>query len=284
MLFPTLYVAGFACRIKNKKMPIRPTNIQFAFKHRSPKTTKPTVPASRYTILKNHLLAALPAPEFRRIEPLLEPVSFELGQVLYEPNKRADYAYFPTTAIVSLLYIMENGSTAAVSVTGNDGMVGIALFMGAETVPNEAIVQCAGEAFKIRYWDLQKEFGRGGVLQTLLLRFTMATLNQTSQTAACNRLHSVEQQLCRWLLLTCDRFESNKLEVTHDLISKIIGVSREGISLTVKKLKEKKLIDSARGTVTLIDRHGMEAAVCECYRRIAEESKRLFDKGFSNSF
>lgn len=265
-------------------MPARQANTNFAFKHRSPKSKKTTALVSRYTVLKNQLIAGLPAIEFRRIEPMLEPVSLELGQVLYEPNKRANYAYFPTTAVASLLYVMENGSTAAISVTGNDGMIGIALFTGAETVPNEAIVQCAGDAFMIRYWDLQKEFGRGGAFQTILLRFTMAMLNQSSQTAACNRLHSVEMQLCRWLLLTCDRLESDSLEITHNLISNILGVSREGISLTTKKLKDKKLIENVRGNIAIIDRQGMEATVCECYRHIAAESKRLSGKGFSRTF
>ena len=266
-------------------MPARQTNINSAFKRqRSSKTEKKTVPVGRYTVLKNHLIAALPATDFRRIEPLLEPVLLEAGRVLYEPNKRANYAYFPTTAVVSRLITMENGSTAAVNVTGNDGMVGIALFTAAETVPNEAIVQCAGEAFKIRYWDLHKEFNRGGALQTLLLRFTMSLFNQTSQTAACNRLHTVEMQLCRWLLLTCDRLETDSLEITHDLISNIIGVSREVISLTTKKLKDRNLIENVRGNITIIDRRGMEATVCECYERINRETKRLLGKGVSRTF
>ena len=265
-------------------MTIRQSNTNFAFKHRLPKSKKTSAQVNRYTMLKNNLIAALPAAEFRRIEPLLEPVSLELGQVLYEPNKRANYAYFPTTAVASLLYVMENGSTAAVAVVGNDGIIGVALFTGAESVPNEAIVQCAGDAFMIRYWDLQKEFGRGGAFQTILLRYTMAMLNQTSQVAACNRLHTVEMQLCRWLLLTCDRLESDSLKITHDLISRILGVSREGISLTTKKLKDKNLIENARGSITISDRQRMEATVCECYQRISSESKRLNGKDFSKTF
>lgn len=265
-------------------MPARQTNTNSVFKHRASKTQKTAVTISRYTVLKNHLIAALPATDFRRIEPLLEPVSLEVGRVLYEPNRRANYAYFPTTAVICRMIVMENGSTAAVNVTGNDGMVGIALFTAAETVPNEAIVQCAGEAFKIRYWDLHKEFNRGGALQTLLLRFTMALFNQTSQTAACNRLHTVEMQLCRWLLLTCDRLEADTVEITHDLISNIIGVSREVVSLTAKKLKQKKLIENVRGNIAIIDRSGLEATVCECYERINRETQRLLNKGFSRTF
>ncbi len=241
-------------------------------------------PAERNTLLKNRLLAALPINDLRRIEPMLEFVSFEPGQILYESNKRTDYAYFPTTAVVSLLYIMENGATVAVSVVGNDGMVGIALVMGAETVPNEAIVQCEGEAFRIKYWQLQREFKYSSAFQKLLLQFTMAMLDQASQTAACNRLHSVEKQLCRWLLLTQDRSDSDTLVMTHDLIANLLGVSREGISLAVKKLKERKLVENIRGTVTIIDRQGIESLVCECYQRINKEYQRLFGKGTSKTF
>jgi cAMP-binding proteins - catabolite gene activator and regulatory subunit of cAMP-dependent protein kinases len=249
------------------------------------KDAKHADPAGRQSpALKNHLLAALPAEDFSRIEPLLEPVSCKTGQILYEPNKRIDYAYFPTTTVVSLLYIMENGSSISVSVTGNDGMIGVAPFMEAETVPNEAIVQCPGEAFRIRYRELEKEFRQGGVLQTLLLRFTMALLDQTAQTAACNRLHSIEKQFCRWLLLTHDRLDSDTLRITHELIAGLLGVSREAVTLAVKKLKQKRLIKSVRGNITIIDRKGMEAVVCECYRRINVEYDRLLGRGISRTF
>jgi CRP-like cAMP-binding protein len=261
-----------------RKTSVQQPNTGFNSKHRLSKSTTMPNAAERNTILKNRLLASLPVSYLQRIEPMLELVSFEPGQILYESNKRTDYAYFPTTAVISLLYTMENGASVSVSVVGNEGMIGIALIMGAETVPNEAIVQCSGEAFRIKYWQLQREFKFSNAFQKILLHFTMAMLEQASQIAACNRLHPVEKQLCRWLLLTQDRLDSNDLIMTHDLIAHLLGVSREGISLAIKQLKQRRLIENVRGTVTIIDRQGMEALVCECYQRISKEYKRLLGK------
>lgn len=235
-------------------------------------------------VVKNYLLAALPAEEFKRIIPKLETVSFKLGDVLYEADEKMSHIYFPTTAVISLLYIMENGSTAEIGIAGNDGAVGIALFMGSETTPSRAIIQSAGEAFKMKSADLLAEFKRGEIFQMLLLRFTMALFAQISQTAVCNRLHSVEQQLCRWLLLSHDRLNSDKLVMTHDLISNMLGVRREGVTLAAKKLAERKLITNKRGTITVIDRLGLEAAVCECYQVVNDEYNRLLGRGISRTF
>jgi CRP-like cAMP-binding protein len=238
----------------------------------------------REDVLKNYLLGALPEEDFKRLPPMLTPVTFALGDVLYESGEKLEHVYFPTTAIVSMLYIMENGSTAEIGVVGNDGLVGIALYMGGETTPSRAIVQSAGVAYRMKATDLLTEFRRGGMFQTLLLRFTMALLVQISQTAVCNRLHSVEQQLCRWLLLSHDRLESDKLVMTHDLISNMLGVRREGVTLAAKKLQKKKLITTIRGTMTILDRQGLEHAVCECYHVVNEEYNRLLGRGISRTF
>ncbi len=234
--------------------------------------------------LKNHLLASLSNDEFARFQSKLEPVSLKLGTVLYESGDRLDHAYFPTTAIISLLYIMENGSTAEIGVVGNDGILGIALFMGGDTTNSRAIVQSAGEVFKIKAQDLKTEFGRGGTFQTMLLRYTQALMTQISQTAVCNRLHSLEQQLCRWILLSHDRLNSDKLVMTHDLISNMLGVRREGVTLAAQKLAEKGLITNTRGTIILIDRQGLENAVCECYQVVNDEYNRLLSRGISRTF
>jgi CRP-like cAMP-binding protein len=234
--------------------------------------------------LKNYLLASLPKVEFERVLSKLELVPFELGKVLYESGDRMDHAYFPTTAIVSLLYVMENGSTAEIGVVGNDGIVGIALFMGGDTTPNRAIVQAAGEAFRMKAEDLKAEFAIGGVFQRMLLRFTQALMTQISQTAVCNRLHSVEEQLCRWLLLSHDRLKSDKLVMTHDLISNMLGVRREGITLAAQKLAKQNLITNVRGTITVDDRQGLERAVCECYKVVSVEYNRLLGRGVSRTF
>ncbi len=236
------------------------------------------------TALDNHLLAALPNDELALFQSKLVPVSLKLGTVLYEAGDRLDYAYFPTTAIVSLLYVMENGATAEIGMVGNDGILGIALFMGGDTTNSRAVVQSAGEAFKIKAQDLKTEFGRGGTFQTMLLRYTQALMTQISQTAVCNRLHSVEQQLCRWLLLSHDRLNSDKLIMTHDLISNMLGVRREGITLAAQKIAEKGLITNTRGTIMLIDRQGLENAVCECYQVVSDEYNRLLSRGISRTF
>lgn len=234
--------------------------------------------------LRNYLLAALPETEFLRVQSKLEPMSFKLGEVLYESGDRMNYAYFPTTAIISMLYIMENGATAEIGVVGNDGLIGNALFMGGETTTSRAIIQSAGGAVRIKGEDLKAEFALGGVFQKMLLRFTQALMTQISQTAVCNRLHSVEQQLCRWLLLSHDRLNSDKLVMTHDLISNMLGVRREGVTLAAQKLAKRKLIKNVRGTITVIDRHGLEEAVCECYAVVNVEYNRLLGRGISRTF
>ena len=234
--------------------------------------------------LKNYLISSLPKDEFERVLSKLEPVPFELGSVLYESGDRMDHVYFPTTAIVSLLYVMENGSTAEIGVVGNDGIVGIALFMGGDTTPNRAIVQSSGNAFKMKAKDLKAEFELGGMFQKMLLRYTQALMTQISQTAVCNRLHSVEEQLCRWLLLSHDRLKSDELVMTHDLISNMLGVRREGVTLAAQKLAKQKLITNVRGTITVTDRQGLEGAVCECYEVVSLEYNRLLGRGISRTF
>ncbi len=234
--------------------------------------------------LKNYLLASLPKEELERILPKLEPIPLKLGKVLYESGNKMEHAYFPTTSIVSLLYVMENGSTAEIGVIGNDGIVGIALFMGGDTTPNRAVVQAAGLAFKMKAKDLKAEFALGGVFHNMLLRFTQALLTQISQTAVCNRLHSVEEQLCRWLLLSHDRLQSDKLVMTHDLISNMLGVRREGITLAAQKLAKQSLITNVRGTITVTDRQGLERVVCECYKVVSDEYNRLLGRGISRTF
>lgn len=226
--------------------------------------------------LKNRLLAALSAEEFDQVLPKLEPVSLKLGTVLYESGDRLDYVYFPTTAIVSLLYIMENGSTAEIGVVGNDGLLGIALFMGGHTTPNRAIIQSAGKLFKMSAAEMMAKFTLGGPFHNLLLRYTQALMTQISQTAVCNRLHTVEQQLCRWLLLCHDRLdETDTLVMTHDLISNMLGVRREGVTLAAQKLAAKGLIQNDRGSIRITDRKELEKAVCECYKVVSDEYRRL---------
>ena len=234
--------------------------------------------------LKNHLLAALPEEEFARLKSGLEPVSFKLGEVLYESGDKLEYAYFPTTAIISLLYIMENGSTAEIGVVGNDGVLGMALFMGGETTTSRAIIQSAGVAYRLRSKDLMEEFTLGGMFQKMLLRYSQALMTQISQTAVCNRLHSVEQQLCRWILLSHDRLETDEIVMTHDLISNMLGVRREGVTRAAQKLQEKGLIKNQRGAITLLDRQGLEKAVCECYKVVNDEYNRLLSRGIGRTF
>ena len=226
--------------------------------------------------LLNHLLAALPADELARLLPNLQSVSLSLGKVIYESGEKMEYVYFPTTAIISLLYIMENGSTAEIGVVGNDGLVGIALFMGGDTTPNRAVVQSAGRAFKMKAKVLQAEFVRAGQFHNLLLRYTQALITQISQTAVCNRLHSVDQQLCRWLLLSHDRLPSDRLIMTHDLIANMLGVRREGITHAAKRLQDSGYISYIRGDMTILNRKGLEANVCECYQVVRKEYDRLF--------
>jgi CRP-like cAMP-binding protein len=225
--------------------------------------------------LSNHLLAALPVTEFEQLQPHLEQISLVLGQVIYESGEELEFVYFPTTAIISLLYIMENGSTAEIGMTGNDGLVGVALFMGGLTTPNRAIVQSAGDAFRLPSKPLQATFSAGGVFQSILLRYTQYLMTQISQTAVCNRLHSVEQQLCRWLLINHDLLQSNELVMTHELIANMLGVRREGVSIAAGNLQRNGLITYSRGTITMLDRGAMESEVCECYRVVKDEYDRI---------
>jgi len=231
----------------------------------------------------NHLLAALPADEFTRLASNLEPVSLPLGKVIYESAEQLEYVYFPTTAIISLLYIMENGSTAEIGMAGNDGLVGIALFMGGSTTPNRAVVQSAGNAFRLKSKELLIEFHLSGVFQNILLRYTQYLMTQISQTAVCNRLHSVEQQLCRWLLINHDLLQTNKLIMTHDLIANMLGVRREGVSIAAGNLQKNNLIKYVRGTITILDRKGLETVACECYKVVKEEYDRLLGKYISKN-
>ena len=233
--------------------------------------------------LMNHLIAGIPNDEFVRIKPNLEPVSLSLGKVIYESGEQLQYIYFPTTAIISLLYIMENGSTAEIGMAGNDGLVGIALYMGGSTTPSRAVVQSAGNAFRMPSRALKDEFSRGGVFQKILLRYTQSLMTQISQTAVCNRLHSVEQQLCRWLLINHDLLQTNKLIMTHDLIANMLGVRREGVSIAAGHLQQMGLIKYVRGTITMLDRDALEKAACECYRVVKDEYDRLLGKYISKN-
>ena len=224
---------------------------------------------------ENRLLAALPHAEYQRLLPQLQPVSFSLGEVVYEFGGQLDYVYFPTTSIVSLLYTMENGTSAEMGLTGNDGVVGIALFMGGGTMPNRAVVQSAGGAIRMKAKMLQDEFARGGKFQQLLLRYTQALITQISQTAVCNRLHSVEQQLCRWLLLSHDRIKSDELIMTQELIADMLGVRREGVTVAAGRLQDAGAISYVRGHIKILDRQKLEDTVCECYLVVKDEFDRL---------
>ena len=224
---------------------------------------------------QNRLLAALPREEYERLAPQLQEVSFSLGEVVYEFGGHLDYVYFPTDSIVSLLYTMENGTSAEMGLTGNDGVVGIALFMGGGTMPNRAVVQSAGGAVRMTAKLLQDEFARGGRFQQLLLRYTQALITQISQTAVCNRLHSVEQQLCRWLLLSHDRIKSDELVMTQELIADMLGVRREGVTVAAGRLQDVGAISYVRGHITIVDRDKLEDTVCECYGVVKDEFQRL---------
>lgn len=229
---------------------------------------------------QNHLLAALPAEEYERLFPHLELVQMPRGDVLYESGGELRYAYFPTTAIVSLLYVLEDGASAEVAGVGNEGIIGVALFMGGGTMPNRALVQCAGYAYRLKCRLLKDELNRAGgrrssALGALLLRYTQALITQISQTAVCNRHHSVEQQLCRWLLLSLDRSPSNELTLTQELIASALGVRREGITEAAGKLQHAGFVSYRRGHITVLDRSGLEKRACECYRAVKTEFDRL---------
>jgi CRP-like cAMP-binding protein len=229
--------------------------------------------------LGNHLLAALSDDAYQRLRPDLEPVTFALGEVVYESGGQMRHVFFPTTSHVSLLYTMIDGSTAEMGLVGKEGVVGIALFMGGETTPNRAMVQGGGEALRLSPQVMLNEFKRGGEFQHVLLRYTLALLTQISQTAVCNRLHSVEQRLCRWLLMTHDRTESDELQMTHEFISNMLGVRREGVTLAAHRLQEAGMISYVRGHITILDREKLLASVCECYEVVTAENKRLLDYG-----
>ena len=224
----------------------------------------------------NYLLAALPSDERERIAPHLSPVSMQLGQVVYESGDHLSHVYLPTTAIISMLYVMENGASAEIAVVGRDGLLGVALFMGGETMPNRAIVQSAGQAFRLSGEIVKQEFARGGAIQRLFLRYTQALITQMAQTAVCNRHHSIAQQFCRWLLLSLDRLESNDVRMTQELIANMLGVRRAGVTETAKKLQADGAIRYSRGLIEVVDRRALEAQVCECYKVVKRESDRLF--------
>ncbi len=224
----------------------------------------------------NRLLNALPEEVYERLLNDLQPVSFALGEVVYESGGQMDNVYFPTTCHVSLLYTMINGVTAEMGMVGNEGVVGIALFMGGDTTPNRAVVQGAGRAVKLRAKSMHIEFSRGGEFQHLLLRYTQALITQISQTAVCNRMHSMEQRLCRWLLMTHDRTHSDELQMTQEFISNTLGVRREGVTHAAQNLQEKGLISYVRGRIRILDRPKLEAHVCECYEVVRAEYSRLF--------
>ena len=224
---------------------------------------------------QNHLINALPAAEFARIVPNLELVPMPLGEALYESGGRLQHVYFPTTSIVSLLYVMEDGASAEIAVVGNEGILGIALFMGGETTPSRAVVQSAGYGYRMKAHLLKTEFNRAGPVLHLLLRYTQALITQMAQTAVCNRHHSVEQQLCRWLLLSLDRLPSSELTMTQELIANMLGVRREGVTEAAGNLQRSGMIRYSRGRITVLDRPGLEAQVCECYAVVKKEFDRL---------
>lgn len=223
----------------------------------------------------NQLLNALPKEAYSRIEQSLVPVELELGQVLYESGDQLRHVYFPTTAIISLLYVLENGSSAEIAVVGNEGILGIALFMGGNTTPSRAVVQSKGLGYRLKPQILLSEFHLGGATQQLLLRYTQALITQMTQTAVCNRHHTVEQQLCRWLLLSLDRLEGNTLNMTQELIANMLGVRREGVTEAAGRLQREGLIQYARGRIEVLDRPRLEARVCECYQVVKTEFERL---------
>jgi CRP-like cAMP-binding protein len=226
----------------------------------------------------NHLLAAFPAAERERLFPQLELVAMPLGSVLYESGDVLRYVYFPTTAIVSLLYVLADGASAEISVVGNEGLIGIALFMGGETTPSRALVQSAGFAYRLTGQELKDEFHLNGEVQLLLLRYTQALITQMAQTAVCNRHHSVDQQLCRWLLLSLDRLPDNQLVMTQELIANMLGVRREGVTDAAGKLEKLGVIRYARGHITVLDRPKLEQLCCECYAVVKKESDRLLPR------
>jgi CRP-like cAMP-binding protein len=224
---------------------------------------------------QNHLLAELPPAERQRWWPQLELFDMPLGHVMYEAGGTLTHVYFPTTAIVSLLYVMESGASAEIAVVGNEGIVGISLFMGGDSTPSRAVVQSAGRGFRLKAKVMKDEFDRAGPVLHLLLRYTQALITQMAQTAVCNRHHSLDQQLCRWMLLSLDRLQGNELVMTQELIANMLGVRREGVTEGALKLQKAGLIRYARGRITVLDRHGLEKRSCECYAVVKKEYSRL---------
>jgi CRP-like cAMP-binding protein len=224
---------------------------------------------------QNHLLAALPAAEFERLAPHLELVPMPLGEMLYEPGEKMQHGYFPTTGIVSLHYVLESGASSEAAGVGNEGVVGISLFMGGDTTPSSAVVQTAGHAYRLAGRLLKQEFDRTGPMQHLMLRYTQALITQITQTAVCNRHHLVEQQLCRWLLLTLDRIPSHELVMTQELLANMLGVRREGITEVAGNLQRAGIIRYRRGHISVLNRAGLETRVCECYAVVKTELNRL---------
>jgi len=235
----------------------------------------PVVIAHSIDRKSNHLLAALPDKEWRRWLPELEYVDMPLGQVLYESGVTLNHVYFPTTSIVSLLYVMEDGSSAEIAVVGNDGLVGISLFMGGGSTPSRAVVQSAGAGLRLRAQMLKDEFNQQSEVLHLLLRYTQALITQMAQTAVCNRHHSLDQQLCRWLLLSLDRLQGDELVMTQELIANMLGVRREGVTEAAVKLQQAGLIAYSRGRISVLDRAGLERRTCECYAVVKREYERL---------
>jgi CRP-like cAMP-binding protein len=237
-----------------------------------PQTSVNTASLDRRT---NHLLAALPDAEWQRWLATLETVDMPLGQVLYESGKTLTHVYFPTTSIVSLLYVMENGASAEIAVVGNEGIVGISLFMGGGSTPSRAVVQSAGRGLRLEAQMMKDEFDKNGLVLHLLLRYTQALITQMAQTAVCNRHHSLDQQLCRWLLLSLDRLQGDELVMTQELIANMLGVRREGVTEAALKLQQAGLIRYARGRISVLDRAGLEKRTCECYAVVKKEYDRL---------
>ncbi len=233
--------------------------------------------AVEHRLQKNKLLAALPATEICRLLPHLEHVKLSLGEVLYEAGGKLKYAYFPSDCIISMLYVLENGASAEIAVVGNEGVLGISLFMGGDTTSSRAVVQSSGFAYRIKSNLLLEEFNRAGPLLRLLLRYTQALISQMTQTAVCNRHHGIDQQLCRWLLLSIDRLSSDSLTMTQELIANMLGVRREGVTEAAGKLQRKGLITYSRGHINVIDRPGLEKVVCECYAVVKAEYDRLIE-------
>ena len=233
------------------------------------------MPSATHSPDQNHLLALLPAAELEALLAHLELVPMRLGEMLYEPGGQLQHVYFPTTAIVSLHYVLESGASAESAGVGNEGVVGIALFMGGNTTSSSAVVQTAGHAYRLPGRLLRQEFERAGAMQSLLLRYTQALMTQMAQTAACNRHHSVEQQLCRWLLLTLDRMPTHDLVMTQELVASMLGVRREGITEAAGNLQRAGMIRYRRGHIEVLEREGLEERVCECYAVVHKEIDRL---------